>query len=255
MAKISREKADVKAALIEQVTLLQLACKNYDGGTRESAKFLAVGLRVLLHQTPHSHSLLEQLGLRTGRFSEWPVGDDKPPSEIDGLRIEIEGARNLGTVSAALTSSCRILVSFTGPGGGEYIAPLSTFSSEVRRRFDHWWNDVIVRDQKQRTFNRRELVLEVANTDGGAHVDPKLEERYMDFSRKNSLGINFSANGRDWQALPSPHLACMRQIAHEVLITLHRRAPWSFANPYEFKDPLAGRDGFAIGGIRIETGP
>lgn len=133
------------------------------------------------------------------------------------------------------------------------MAPLSSFGAEIRRRFDQWWNCEVVRDLKGLTFCRRELILDIANTDGGAHVDPGLEERYLEFSRKNSLGWNFSANGKDWQAIPSPHLACMRQISHEVLITLQRTAPWAFIAPYTFSDPLAGKDGDAIGGSVFKT--
>ncbi len=264
-AKTPRGDADLKAAFVEQVGLLLLACKNYDDGKRDAAKFMSVGLRTLLHQTPQSHSLLQQLGLRTGRFSEWPIGGPPSPSAGQsvglgsGWTLQISGPidkgpeRNLGALSSAVTSSCRLIVQFAGPGGGESVAPLSSYGTEIRRRFDHWWNCEVVRDLKGRTFCRRDLVLEIANTDGGAHVDPGLEERYLEFSRKNSLGWNFSANGKDWQAVPSPHLACMRQIAHEVLITLQRTASWAITDPYTFGDPLAGKDGYALGGIMIET--
>ena len=38
-------------------------------------------------------------------------------------------------------------------------------------------------------FSRKNLILNVADTDGGTHVDPELDEKYMAFSRKNSLGV------------------------------------------------------------------
>ena len=82
-----------------------------------------------------------------------------------------------------------------------------------------------LKDNKGRTYSRRELVENVANTDGGAHVDPDLEEAYMDLSRNNSLGWLFSDGNIDEAFGGRPELACMRQIAHEVLLTLKENAP------------------------------
>jgi hypothetical protein len=59
-------------------------------------------------------------------------------------------------------------------------------------KFVDWWNTPVLKDQQGRKFCRRELIQNVANTDGGAHVDPQLEEAYMDLSRNNSLGWNFN---------------------------------------------------------------
>lgn len=92
-------------------------------------------------------------------------------------------------------------------------------------RFVDWWNEPVLKDNMKRTFCRRELILNVANTDGGAHVDPDLEEGYMALSRQNSLGWMFT-DGRVESALAGrPELACMRQIAHELLSTVHRYVP------------------------------
>ncbi len=91
--------------------------------------------------------------------------------------------------------------------------------------FLNWWNDPVLKDNRGRKFCRRELVLHVADTDGGAHVDPELEESYMAISRENSLGW-FFGNGNVVFALEGrPELACMRQIAHEFLSTIHQFVP------------------------------
>ncbi len=88
-----------------------------------------------------------------------------------------------------------------------------------------WWNSPILKDKWGRTFCRRELVLNVADTDGGAHVDPELEEAYMAISRENSLGWVFNIGGKDSALEGRPELACMRQIAHELLATVHHFMP------------------------------
>jgi hypothetical protein len=90
------------------------------------------------------------------------------------------------------------------------------------RAFVNWWNDPVLRDQHVEHFSRKQLVLHVADTDGGAHVDSSLDEAYMKLSRENSLGWLFSrGQGSSEPPLNLPHLACMRQIAHELLRTLH----------------------------------
>jgi hypothetical protein len=83
----------------------------------------------------------------------------------------------------------------------------------------------VLKDNQGRLFNRRELILNVANTDGGAHVDPELEEAYMDLSRNNSLAWVFADRNVEKAFEGRPELACMRQIAHELLITLRESYP------------------------------
>ena len=92
-------------------------------------------------------------------------------------------------------------------------------------RFPDWWNAPVLKDKQGRKLSRRELVRHVTDTDGGAHVDPDLDQAYMDISRNNSLGWTFG-NRDVMQALSGrPELAAMRQIAHEVLCTINRFVP------------------------------
>jgi hypothetical protein len=72
-------------------------------------------------------------------------------------------------------------------------------------------------------FSRQELINNIANTDGGAHVDPKLDEAYMELSRANSLGWVFGNGNLEEAFKGRPELACMRQITYEVLITLKEK--------------------------------
>lgn len=76
----------------------------------------------------------------------------------------------------------------------------------------------VIKDNVGHTFCRRELVMHVADTDGGTHVDRELDASYMRLSRENSPGWVFS-NGTVQSAFRGrPELACMRQIANEVLL-------------------------------------
>ena len=90
--------------------------------------------------------------------------------------------------------------------------------------FDAWWTEPVLKDSKGVKFSRSNLVSHVADTDGGAHVDSELEESYMALSRQNSIGGTF---GRGEESVPIQgrlELACIRQIAHEVLATIRQGA-------------------------------
>ena len=64
-------------------------------------------------------------------------------------------------------------------------------------------------------------MLEVADTDGGAHVDKGLKKEYSALSRDNSvqimLGIGHADGKREEFPLKHPELATIRQITFEVI--------------------------------------
>lgn len=201
-----RPKEELKKELFEQLLLLRHACQSFDQGLEAIGKHISLSLRVLLHHHGQSRSLLEQLGFREGRFfdSAGPLNPKNLLTECNlvGLRVTNEGGIYLPLICM---------------GGNP--------SSMKRVKFLRWWNDPILKDNKKRTFCRRELILHVADTDGGAHVDPELEEAYMSISRENSLGWVFAKDDIETTLKGRPELACMRQIAHELLYTLSEYHP------------------------------
>jgi len=200
----NRSPADLRQELADQVALLVNACRSFDQGLRPVGKHIALSLRLLLHNSSSSKALLSQLDLVSKRF--------------------MDTSREMGSIT--LSTECSLcIIRMGGPEGGvSWEARSLTGEASPPRwiQFQDWWNNAVIKDEKGRTFNRRELILHVAETDGGAHVDPGLDEAYMALSRENSLGTEFIANG---VVLPpeNPALPCMRQIAHEVLETLKRR--------------------------------
>lgn len=186
-----------------------MACDQYDLGLEDAGKYIAVTLRVLLHHRGQSKSLLEQMGLRAERF--YSTGLPYDPN-------------NLMTTSA-------LLAFHVDDKGGRFVAPLSRGLTPLRKvQFAEWWNAVVFADKMKRMITRRELVANVADTEG-AHVDPTLEEAYMALSRENSMGWT-SFDGTVSRPVDPPHMAAIRQIAHEVLITLREKRPQCFARPY-----------------------
>lgn len=131
--RLLQTKAELIAHLREQLQFLRSSSLAFDVGNYGEAKRLAVILRILLHDTKRSASLLTSLGIK------------------DKL----------------------------------------------------WYYDLVG----------------VADMDGGAHVDPTLEEEYGRLSRQNAFGWTV--------ALPEggaidngPQLAIVRQCAHEIELSL-----------------------------------
>src|SRR5690348_11210645 len=192
--RVRRSPSELRMELNEQLLLLEHACQSFDDGLEPIGKHIALSLRVLLHQSDHSQSLLEQLGLRSKRFMDTAF-DLNPKNLLTECPLT---AIQLGQTS-------------------KYVALCQTGSDHRSHRwlpFHLWWNNNVIKDEKGRFFNRRELVLNVANTDGGGHVDPTLDEAYMDLSRNNSLGWVFG-HGDVQRPFPPPVMACIRQIAYE----------------------------------------
>lgn len=74
-------------------------------------------------------------------------------------------------------------------------------------------------DSQGKVLTRKQLILIAANQDGGAHIDPALDEVYASLSRKNSLLWVANVGGEE-HPIPKADRAAIRQIAHEVLCTL-----------------------------------
>lgn len=204
--RVKRPKDELKKELVEQLQLLRHSCQTFDAGLEAVGKHISLSLRVLLHHHGQSRSLLDQLGLRAGRFL-----DSAGPLNPNNLLTE-----------------CNLVVMQISNSGGSYLPLIAAGGGPCPMRpvpFVEWWNEPVLKDNRGTKFNRRELVLHVADTDGGAHVDPELEEAYMAISRENSLGWVFGDRKVESALAGRPELACMRQIAHELLSTLHQYVP------------------------------
>ena len=98
------------------------------------------------------------------------------------------------------------------------IPKLGTGSRQREVTFNDWWEEVILVPNKGYLFSRRKLVLEMANKDGGAHIDKKLSPEYGMII--NGLGEfhRVDVNGNEnIEIIDNMHLISIRQIAFEVL--------------------------------------
>ncbi len=79
---------------------------------------------------------------------------------------------------------------------------------------------------RKNKFTRKDIILNVANKDGGAHVDPTLPEMYYELSRKNSIGWKLITDETVMDFSVGPELASIRQIAYEIIVTLEKDFPF-----------------------------
>ncbi|MDA0365295.1 MAG: hypothetical protein O3B31_14500 [Chloroflexi bacterium] len=205
---------DLLEILENQVAFLVSSSKAFDAGFEGEGVRLAAVLRVLMHETAASHSLLGQIGLRDRMLyldTAFPYSSGNLVAE-SGLTLQ--GI----TAGGADGTSGRYLPSLSRP-------PVPDRWSGVRR----WWElNSVIRDSRGERFTRKDLVLYAAHEDGGAHVQPELTERYRALTRDNSMGyqlvdggvsfgIGPAPTGRaafDWEN--GPALPSVRMIAHEI---------------------------------------
>ena len=217
--RVKRPKAEIINELNEQLVLLIHACDSYDSGLQPIGKHIALSLRKLLHHQGQSKALLEQVSLRNKHYLD-TAGDLNPNNLLTDNNLCF---KRFGDGTANFIPKC-------SSGGSPYPDRWLPFSK--------WWNNDVIKDKKGRFFNRRELILHVTDTDGGAHVDPELDEQYMDLSRNNSLNTFVSVDGVE-SPMPSPILACIRQVAHELLETLKIKVKDTIIIEY---DPIQDAD-------------
>lgn len=221
MTKRQRTTAELEELLLEQLQFLEASAESFDRGFEGEAKRLAVAVRVLLHDTAASHSLLGQLGKKAVLFSDTAL-PDTPGNE---------------TTHGGLV--------FIAVGGKQtrYVAMLDDMPQIREIPFDEWWTANIFVDDRKAALSRKDLVLTAANQDGGAHVDPALNEVYARLSKDNSMGW-MATDAGGTRPMPGPERVAIRQLAHEVLKTLK--------SGYEKK--IKYDAGMLVGGVSIKTG-
>ena len=199
---------ELREALKEQLEMLNKSCLEFDRGDVFEAKRIAVHLRILWHNKGQSKGLASQLNLANKvidtAFVVPPAfvtsGSPEPPS--DERRLFAIGGRR---AYAPLFDN--------GPAG--------TYETE----FDQWWEGNVLSDGEGHKFTRKDMVLGVANADGGAHVDSTLDSNYYALTRKGTFGtilVEPTDNSRVFKRVetPSPVATTLRQIGHETLKTL-----------------------------------
>lgn len=197
--KITQSRSELIQHLKEQIHFLESSSKSYDDGFEAEARRLATVIRVLVHDTPNSKSLLEQLDKKNIPFldTSYDIRD---------------------------TSITRHGLVLVNPTKGKFVPRCHYPQKPIDRHtfidFETWWNKVVIIDKDGNRLSRKYLVLKTSNQDGGAHVDPKLDETYAKLTRSDSSGWTIIKNDEKEIPFQPIGLASLRQIAHEVIESL-----------------------------------
>ena len=202
---------DYKTHLFEQLDFLRSSIEAYDAGKEHEAKRLSVPIRTLVHSTGRSTSLLHHLGVQD-RLGWVDRGAPEPPP----------GARVISFGLCVVRMRFDIGETFYEPALKE-LAP-DRFHPPVS--FEDWWRRVILQDQRGNGFSRADLVLALANQDGGAHIDAALDEKYRQLARENSIGFT---QGQNQPIANSIVHASVRHIAGEFVQTIESSLAWDGA--------------------------
>ena len=240
-AKKRKQKAIVKRikqpedALIEQLKRqIRFICKfskAFDNGDVDASISIALCIRVLIHDSQAgSPSLLCQLGKKGCLF-------------YDSMTPKIHGAAGPyhGLVVMELSLNPR--------WGWMPLLYVDEDSVKEKRLFEDWWDTVVLDDEHGNIFTRKDIILTVCNKDGGAHVDPELEEKYVKLEKSKEFAYIFSVNGNVIKPRVGAGFASVRQIGFELMMTLSDEFPALLRGKY--LRPHKKPDTNIIGGFQL----
>lgn len=206
MAKIDRQAGELREKLNQQIELLILANENFDRGKEITALHIGSIIRVLLHQTNQSHSLFDQLDIKKIPFFD--------------TAHNINKGKYLGLIIKFMSDVT------DGKGGEVLYKPIYTSDFHFKNKnwidFDSWWNKKIFINGNGDSLTRKELILFLANQEGGSHVDPQIDEIYDKFRHSYSGGVKIfgGSSGIERKFDNIPVFPAARQISFELLETL-----------------------------------
>jgi hypothetical protein len=200
---VKRAQGELEEKLREQSELLQVQAQTYDEGKHIIALSGATTLRVLLHQTANSHTLLQQMDLLTSlRFTDTAAHIlEKNLLSIPGLvHMKIEVGK-----------------------GASFEAPLSNLPPPRLRQsplpLEPWWSTPILNGPTGATWSRKDLVLYETNKEGGAHIDPNISDAELRQVEEDAFGLRFTDGNDTTKFLNGPYChqfvrSCSRSCQH-----------------------------------------
>lgn len=223
MPNISRPQNEIEAALREQFNLLSDACILYDSGHLPSRLTISVVLRNLLKTKGNTVSLLEQFCKeQTISLSDLDFIDTSDP-DIPGAfcHWHIKDISNctFGIGDAYMGLVEKWVDGETGTPRLHFksFAASGVKTNLVKKAFGDWYGQIIYKDDTH-SLTRQKLIACIAEQDGGAHFDNKLDEDYALFRENNALHLIL--NGQEAIFENNPAFESLRQIAQEVLESL-----------------------------------
>lgn len=186
-----------KEHLKRQLAFLERSCISYDQGCTDEAIRMATVIRVLLHKTHRSTSLLAHLGRENINLLN-TAGEEPHPNVLMYYGLGMYYCNNTA---------------------GGYIPNLSNSFDINYLPFNSWWNQIVYVLSSDIRISRKRIILDAANKDGGAHVDLSLSDEYENLSKVGALGFfaSYKENIIEERPIDNAHLVGIRQIAYELL--------------------------------------
>jgi hypothetical protein len=146
----------------KQMVFLRTSCRLYDEGEQDEAIRIATAIRVLVHDTKNSISILSHLNATKININASPAAN--PDSVIYWSHL----------------TEFELKIQNDGKGNAYHEARQLPIGIEGLCRsipLDVWWNEPIMKTLEG-TYTRRDIVLWATNKDGGAHVDATMPALY-----------------------------------------------------------------------------
>lgn len=213
--EVKRDNDDYLETLHEQLDFLIDSCEKFDMGKFHYAKQIATQVRVLVHQTNLSTSLLTWLEKQdTMTFCSTA---SLPKNAIYFISF--------------ITLVNRIILNESGSKSIEHtFLPILNSNKTVGKKwinFENWYNHPVL-ICKPTSISRKDIIMYLSNKDGGAHVDSYVDENIY----KISKGIESLVYATDKPLEEDPYQkgepyinlinAAARQIAHELILSIRK---------------------------------
>lgn len=141
MNKIKRTDDVLKTIFNNQIQFLISSCDSFNDNFEEEAIRLATVVRVLLHDTEYSTSLLNQLNLKNIEF--YDSASDYDPQNL---------LETLGLVAIRI-----------GVGKPPKIIVRLDDKPYKKVSFDEYWNKTVIVDSQKNKFKRKNLILNLTS--------------------------------------------------------------------------------------------
>lgn len=183
---------DLVEQLRRQIGFLESSCRAFDGGQVEEALRMAVSLRVLIHDTPASTSLLTHLGIKN----------------LSNLLSTFEPIKREPGVFIAS-------IPFWVDSTGDRKPPLGDNPYQEFLPANEWWTQLVMTGNND--LSRKDIILAAANQDGGAHVDAKPGAKAQELIRGVGTHTVRVGSVEKRTVLDNHHFYLIRQFSYEVL--------------------------------------
>ena len=189
--RVPRSQSELQHQFNVQLQMLTRRCDSYYEGHHYEAHDIASVLRKMLYDYRQSKSVLGLIGQK---------------ETIKYLDSRVHNNLALPSLKGAWPRT---------------VMPYSLYSDKDMHSFDEWWTKQrFVIQFKDVNFSREELVLTIANQDGGDHVDPTIDRRIAGLRRTKSPWRTISDGEGNDQGIYGFELASICAIGEELIYSL-----------------------------------